>query len=90
MADVEIYVKGWCPFCRRALALLDATGARYRAIDVTRDPEKEQEMRMRSRRSSVPQIFIDGSHVGGFDDLDALRRNGRLDVLLGAIAEPSA
>jgi glutaredoxin 3 len=83
MDRIEIYFKSWCPYCQRALALLEAKGVDFKAIDLTDDAdESEQEMRERSGRTSVPQIFIDGQHIGGFDDITALDLSGELDSLL--------
>ena len=79
---IEIYFKSWCPYSQRALELLNDKGVDYTAIDVTDDAEREIEMRERAGRTSVPQIFVDDLHVGGFDDIAALDRNGRLDPLL--------
>ncbi len=80
----EIYFKSWCPYSQRALALLNEKGVEYTAIDVTEDVPREIEMRERTGRTSVPQVFIDGFHVGGYDDLALLDREGRLDTLLDA------
>ncbi|MEM6512065.1 MAG: glutaredoxin 3 [Pseudomonadota bacterium] len=82
MAKPEIYFKSWCPYSQRALALLDAKGIEYTPIDVTSDAEREAEMRERAGRTSVPQIFVGDQHLGGFDDINALDRQGRLDDLL--------
>ena len=83
MAYTEIYFKTWCPYSRRALALLKSKGVQFDVIDLTHDADvPEQEMRKRSGRTSVPQIFIDGHHVGGYDDLAALDESGALDELL--------
>lgn len=82
MANVEIYFKTWCPYCKRALALLDAKGVNYTGIDVTTDQVREGEMRQRAGRTSVPQIFIDDRHIGGSDDLALLEATGQLDRLL--------
>lgn len=73
MKRVEIYTKSWCPYCHRAKDLLDAKGVDYEEIDVTDDDVREREMIGRSQRRTVPQIFVDGEHVGGFDDLLALQ-----------------
>lgn len=83
MSHVEIYSKDWCPYCDRAKALLADKGVTYAQVDVTDDPLRETEMRERSGRRSVPQIFIDGAHVGGFDNLHALDAAGELDGILG-------
>ncbi len=82
MPKVEIYTKSWCPFSTRAKAHLDFKGVLYEEIDVTTDSIREKEMVNRSARTSVPQIFIDGQHVGGSDDLLAAEANGRFDELL--------
>jgi glutaredoxin 3 len=83
MAKTEIYLTNWCPYCHQAKALLDRKGVDYVGIDLTHaEPEQLQEMRERSGRTSVPQIFIGDDHVGGFDDLLALERAGKLDELL--------
>ncbi len=81
MNYTEIYFKSWCPYCQRALKLLDQKGVDYTAIDVTDDLERELEMRERAGRTSVPQIFIGDTHIGGYDDMAALDREGRLDSL---------
>ena len=84
MADVEIYTQAWCPYCARAVRLLQSKGIRFREIDAPRGtPQREAAMR-RSGRGTVPQIFIDGVAVGGCDDLFALEASGELDKLLGA------
>ena len=83
MAKTEIYFTNWCPYCHQAKALLDRKGVDYVGIDLSSaNAEEIQEMRERSGRTSVPQIFIDDRHVGGFDDLAALERAGELDALL--------
>lgn len=84
MAKIEIYTKAFCGYCARAKALLDSKGAVYEEFDLTMGGPKRAEMIQRANgRSTVPQIFIDGAHVGGSDDLAALEREGRLDALLG-------
>lgn len=82
MAKVEIYTNSWCPYCARARRYLDRKGVRYTETDVTTDAVKELEMVNRAGRTSVPQIFIDGFHVGGSDDLLAAGQSGQLDRLL--------
>ena len=79
MSNIEIYTKSWCPYCYQAKALLSGKSASYQEIDVTTDGERELEMIERSSRRTVPQIFIDGTHIGGFDDLAALQAAGKLD-----------
>ncbi len=85
MANIEIYSKDWCPYCDRAKALLQSKGLAYEEIDVTEDADREREMIERSQRRSVPQIFIQGTHVGGSDELVAMNRSGELDRLLGDV-----
>ena len=81
---VEIYTSAWCGYCYRAKALLDGKGVAYDEYDVTMGGPKRAEMLQRAHgRTSVPQIFIDGIHVGGSDDLHALERTGKLDMMLG-------
>ena len=87
MANVEIYTKSWCGFCARAKDHLKRKGVRYREIDVTTDAVKEAEMVNRSGRYTVPQIFIDGQHLGGSDDLLAADASGRLEQLLSGHLE---
>ncbi len=83
MAAIEMYTQPGCPYCRRALALLSAKGVAVREIDAPHGTaERVQSMERAGGRSSVPQIFIDGRHVGGCDDLMALDRRGELDRLL--------
>jgi glutaredoxin 3 len=84
---IEIYTKGFCPYCWRAKALLDEKGVAYREIAVDYGGEERQIMIQRANgRTTVPQIFIAGQHVGGCDDLMALDRAGKLDPLLAAAA----
>ncbi len=83
MAEVVLYTTMWCPYCSRARALLDKKGVAYTDIDIMEHPEKREEMIKRAGgRTSVPQIFIDGEHVGGSDELVALDRAGGLDAKL--------
>jgi glutaredoxin 3 len=82
---VEIYTKTFCGFCWRAKHLLDSKGIEYREISVDFGGEPKQEMIRRSdSKTTVPQIFIDGRHIGGCNELVALERDGRLDELLAA------
>jgi glutaredoxin 3 len=83
MPEVTMYGTQNCPFCRRAEELLKTKGVdNLKKIAVDRDPELLQTMMARTGRRSVPQIFIGELHVGGYDDLVALDRAGRLDALL--------
>lgn len=83
MAAIDIYIKPTCPYCLRAQALLKKKGVAFQVIDINKEPERRPEMIERAGgRSTVPQIFIDGRHVGGCDDLYALDAAGQLDALL--------
>lgn len=85
MPKVEIYTAQMCGYCHRALRLLDSKGIEYKQIDVSMSSSLRDEMRSRAGGSrTVPQIFIDGDHIGGSDDLYALERAGNLDPLLAA------
>ena len=85
MAEVELYTTPFCPYCTRARALLDRKGVAFTDIDITEEPGRRAEMiRRAGGRTSVPQIFIDGRHVGGSDELAALDADGELDRMLGA------
>jgi glutaredoxin 3 len=84
MAKVEMYTTMWCGYCARARGLLQRKGVDFEDIDVEADTSKRTEMVQRAGgRATVPQIFIDGAHVGGSDELAALDRAGKLDPLLG-------
>ncbi len=85
MPKIEVFTKVFCPYCSRAKALLDSKGADYQEIDLTMDRAGFDAMVARAGGSrTVPQIFIDGQHIGGSDDLAALDARGGLDPLLGA------
>lgn len=85
MATVEIYTKPTCGFCHMAKRLLDSKGIGYAEVDILAQPKRRAEMIQRANgRSTVPQIFVDGTHVGGCDELFALERGGKLDALLAA------
>lgn len=82
MKTIEIYTKSWCPYCHSAKELLRRKGWTFTEIDVTTDKDGQTEMTRRAGgRTSVPQIFIGETHVGGCDDLYALDEAGRLDAL---------
>ena len=83
MANVEIYTKEWCPYCAKAKALLKSKGLSYREINITVDETLRQEMVTRSGRRTVPQLFLDGASIGGYDDLANLNASGELDGRLG-------
>lgn len=82
MGKIEIYTKNYCPYCHRAKELLKIKGVNFTEYDISHDPEKEAEMRQRSGRSTVPEIFINDQLVGGCDDLFSLDESGALDPLL--------
>ncbi len=83
MAKVEIYTKAFCPYCTRAKQLLASKGVRPEEYDITMGGPQRAEMIQRADgRTTVPQVFIDGRHIGGSDDLAALDRAGGLDPLL--------
>ena len=84
MANIEIYTTPTCPYCHAAKALLAEKGAQYTEITVL-DPDLRAKMTDRANgRRTVPQIFIDDAHIGGYDDMAALDRSGGLDPLLQA------
>jgi glutaredoxin 3 len=85
MASVVIYTREFCGYCSRAKSLLESKGVDYVEHNATYSPDLRQEMIGKSNgRSTFPQIFINGEHVGGCDDLHALDRAGKLDPLLAA------
>jgi glutaredoxin 3 len=97
MIPIEIYTTRYCPYCTAAKRLLSHKGAKFTEIDVSGDPKGRSDMVARANgRTTVPQIFIGTTHVGGYDDLAALDQAGKLDPLLsggdgtaGANAEPA-
>lgn len=83
MATVEIYTTPICGFCHAAKRLLTSKGVSFSEVDVMADPSRRTEMTQRANGGrTVPQIFINGQHVGGNDDLQALERAGKLDPML--------
>jgi glutaredoxin 3 len=83
MAKVEIYTQPWCPFCERAMHILSTKNVAFQEIDAPHgSTARGDAMRRSGGRTTVPQIFIDGRHIGGCDDLVALDRAGKLDPLL--------
>lgn len=85
MPIIQVYTKPFCPYCSRALALLDRKGAIVVETDISMDRGGRDEMISRANgRSTVPQIFIGDRHIGGSDELAALERAGELDALLAA------
>ena len=87
MAKIEIYTSTMCPYCSRAVRLLQSKNVNFEQIDVSMNSELRQSMRLRAGgHTSVPQIFIDNEHIGGCDDLVALESAGHLDALLNRLA----
>ncbi|VVP93008.1 Glutaredoxin 3 [Pseudomonas fluorescens] len=82
MTTVTLYTTDTCPYCRSAKSLLAGKGIAMHEINVQREPGKFEEMQDRSGRRSVPQIFIGDTHIGGFDDLAKLDRQGGLMSML--------
>jgi glutaredoxin 3 len=80
--QVVIYSKPHCPYCDAAKELLRSKGVLFQEIDISASDQLREEMIFKSQRKTVPQIFIGKTHVGGFDDLNALERQGKLDLLL--------
>ncbi len=85
MPKILIYTKDYCGYCARAKSLLAEKGVAYTEVDVTYDANLQAEMIERSGRRTVPQIFIDGHHIGGSDDLAALNSSREFDRLLGRV-----
>ena len=83
MPKVEMYSTAICPYCVRARRLLDTKGVEYKEIRVEGDRNQWQHMTARSKRNTVPQIFINDLHIGGYDDMAKLDAFGQLDPLLG-------
>ena len=84
--EIEIYTQPWCPYCARAVSILNGKGVVFREIDAPHgSAEREASIRRSGGQTTVPQIFIGDRHIGGCDDLVALDRAGRLDRLLHAV-----
>ncbi|OAI03000.1 glutaredoxin [Methylomonas methanica] len=84
MPDIIIYTAKLCPYCTMAKKLFDRKGVRYTEINVDAEPGLRQQMMEKTKRRTVPQIYIGERHIGGFDDLHALDMNHELDPLLNA------
>ena len=84
MKPVIVYSSDYCPYCMRAKYLLESKGVEFEEIKVDGKPQVRAEMSQKAGRTSVPQIWIGSTHVGGCDDLYALERSGKLDALLAA------
>lgn len=85
MKDIRVYSTQMCPYCVMAKRLLQGKGVRFEEIRVDQDQAQREEMMRISGRRTVPQIFVGDTHVGGFDDLSALDRAGKLDPLLQGV-----
>jgi glutaredoxin 3 len=91
MTSVEIYTQKYCPYCHWAKELLTRKGVAFREIDVTADRQMREAMAARANGgTSVPQIFVGATHIGGCDELYALEESGKLDALLGVGGEQPA
>ena len=88
-AEVVMYLTPWCPYCRSAEALFKRKAVEYERIDVSGDRETRSWLHAETGRTSVPQIFVNGVSVGGFDNINALESDGKLDAML-AISKPSS
>ena len=85
MATVTIYTKPYCPYCVRAVSLLEKKGVDFTEIEAAFDPDKRREMMQRANgRATFPQIFVGDEHIGGCDEMMALEYAGKLDPLLAA------
>lgn len=85
MPEITVYTKDYCPYCHAAKDLLRKKGAAFTEVDIQKHPERRAEMIQKAGgRSTVPQIFIGGTHVGGCDDIHALDSAGKLDPMLKA------
>ncbi|MCQ8104622.1 glutaredoxin 3 [Methylomonas sp. SURF-2] len=82
MSEIVIYTGRFCPYCTMAKKLFQRKGASYTEIDVDAKPGLREELMEKTKRRTVPQIFIGERHIGGFDDLHALDMQGQLDPLL--------
>lgn len=85
LPQVTMYTKSWCSWCTRARRLFAGKGVAFTEIDIEKVSGAREEMRARSGRNTVPQIFIGEQHVGGYDDARALDQRGELDPLLAAV-----
>lgn len=84
MKSIEIYTTMFCPFCSQAKKLLKGKGIKFKEIDVTVDAPKRQEMTKRSEGArTVPQVFVNGEHIGDCDFIHRLDASGKLDQILG-------
>jgi glutaredoxin 3 len=85
MPEIVVYTKDYCPYCHAAKELLRKKGAAFTEVDIQKHPDRRPEMIEKAGgRTTVPQIFIAGTHIGGCDDIHALDEAGKLDALLAA------
>ena len=84
MPTIEVYTQDWCPYCARVVSLLQKKGVAFQEIDAPHGSATRAEAMRRAGRSTMPQVFIDGRHIGGCDDVVALDRAGKLDVMLAS------
>ncbi len=89
MPTITIYSTPVCPYCVRAKSLLKGKELSYDEIDVSDDTERAKMIERAGGRRTVPQIFIDNTHIGGYDDLAALERKGELDAMVQSVPDPS-
>lgn len=82
MSKIEIYTKDYCGYCAQAKTLLRSKGLAFEETDITYNVEQQVAVQKRSGRRTVPQIFVDGTAIGGFDDLVALNGSGQLDAMV--------
>ena len=82
MPTIEVYTQDWCPYCSRVVSLLQKKGVAFQEIDAPHGSAVRAEAMRRAGRTTMPQVFIDGRHIGGCDDMMALDRTGKLDALL--------
>ena len=82
MPTIEVYVQDWCGYCAHVVSLLRKKGVAFQEIDAPHGSAARADAVRRAGRSTMPQVFIDGQHIGGCDDIVALDRTGKLDTLL--------
>ncbi len=85
MPKIKVYSGNLCPYCTMAKKLLERKGLQYEEINVDSQPGLRQELMIKTKRRTIPQIFIGDVHVGGFDDLYALEQSGKLDELIQTV-----
>lgn len=83
MKEVVMYIKTWCPYCKKVKALFDSKQVAYQAVDVEEETQIFENIKAQTGKKTVPQVFIDSEFVGGCDDVHALNDTGELDAKLG-------